>query len=153
MLYHLEHSSTFLVSCDIAVACSKLSCGQENLSKLLKLHSAIHCLFTVDMGCILNCFMLSLPCFPAFCCSAIPTSRYILVLLMSLFVSSRCMLEQFATYHREAKCLSSQASSVDVHSMGWRITDSGICSCTDSMWIDNAFSMSTLRLHAHWPYF
>ena len=26
-------------------------------------------------GCILNCFMLlSLPCFPIFCCSAIPTS-------------------------------------------------------------------------------
>jgi len=28
----------------------------------------------VGWGCILNCFMLlSLPCFPAFCCSAIPT--------------------------------------------------------------------------------
>ena len=32
----------------------------------------------VGWGCILNCYMLSsLPCFYAFCCSAIPTSCYI----------------------------------------------------------------------------
>jgi len=55
----------------------------------------------------------SLPCFYAFCWSAIPTSCYIFNVFYSsscLFFSSRCMLElKFAIYHRAAS-LSSQAS-------------------------------------------
>ena len=59
----------------------------------------------------------SLPCFYAFWWSAIPTSRYIfnvfLFLFMSLFISSRCMLElKFAIYCRAAS-LPSQASCAE----------------------------------------
>jgi len=45
---------------------------------------------------------------------------------------------KFAISHRAAKSLSSQASSVDVCNMGWRITDLGICSSTEPTWIDKA---------------
>jgi len=41
-------------------------------------------------------------------------------------------------------------SSVDLCSMGWRITDPGICSSTKSTWIDK---VSSSCLHAHQPYF
>ena len=55
----------------------------------------------------------SLPCFYAFCWSAIPTSCYIFNILYSCscpFFSSRCMLElKFAIYYRAAS-LPSQAS-------------------------------------------
>jgi len=37
-------------------------------------------------------------------------------------------------YHRAAS-LSSQAFLVDAWSMGWKITDPGICSSTESTWI------------------
>ena len=46
-----------------------------------------------------------------------------LFLFMSLFFSNRCMLElNYALFYRAAS-LSSQASSVDVCSIGWRIID------------------------------
>jgi len=55
----------------------------------------------------------SLPCFYAFCWSAIPTSCYILmffILVHVTFFGSRCMLElKFAIYYRAAS-LPSQAS-------------------------------------------
>ena len=56
----------------------------------------------------------SLPCFYAFCWSAIPTSCYIFnvsfILVHVTFLSSRCMLElKFAFYYRAAS-LPSQAS-------------------------------------------
>ena len=81
----------------------------------------------VGLGCTQNCFMLSsLPCFYAFCWSVIPTSRYIINVFILVHVtsfSSRCMLElKFAIYHRAASP-SSQASSVDVCSIDWRIID------------------------------
>jgi len=60
--------------------------------------------------CILNCFMLSsLPCFYRF---ADLLSRHLVIfnVFMSLFFSSRCMLElKFAIYYRAAS-LPSQAS-------------------------------------------
>ena len=41
----------------------------------------------VGWGCILNCFMLSsLPCFYAFCWSAIPTSCYIFILVSNIVI-------------------------------------------------------------------
>ena len=68
----------------------------------------------VGWSCVLNCFMLSsLPCFYAFCWSAIPTSSYIFNVFYSCschFFSSRCMLKlKFAIYYRAAS-LPSQAS-------------------------------------------
>ena len=67
----------------------------------------------VGWGCIPNCFVLSsLPCFYAFCWSAIPTSCYIFNVCYSCsrhFSCSKCMLElKFTIYHRAAS-LSSQA--------------------------------------------
>ena len=86
----------------------------------------------------------SLPCFYAFCWSAIPTSCYIFnVLFMSLFFSSRYMLEmKFAIYHRAAS-LPSQASSADVCSIGWRIIDqtrlSSNTPCTPTVFLIQQF--------------
>ena len=54
----------------------------------------------------------SLPCFYAFCWSAVPTSCYIFILVHVTFFSSRCMLElKFAVYYKAAS-LPSQASYV-----------------------------------------
>jgi len=47
----------------------------------------------------------------------------VFILVHVTFFSSRCMLElKFSIYHRAAS-LPSQASSVDVCSIGWRIID------------------------------
>jgi len=98
-----------------------------------------HCI-NLGWACIMNCFVL--PCFPVF---AVLLSLYLVTFLMlfslvcHFFLSSWCMLElKLAIYHRTAKSLSSQASFVDVYSMGWKITDLGIYSSTESMWIHKA---------------
>ena len=45
----------------------------------IQLHPIYLSILDIGWGCVPNCFMLSsLPCFPAFCWSAIPTSHYIL---------------------------------------------------------------------------
>ena len=69
------------------------------------------------------------PFFSAFCCYAIPKFHCILNVFSLVYVT----LMKFAIYHRAAKCLFSQASSVDECIMGWSITDPGICSNTGSM--------------------
>jgi len=57
------------------------------------------------------------------------------------------MLElKFAIYHRAAS-LSSQAFSVDVCSIGWRITDQALL----KHWVNNGWQR--LSLHAHQQYF
>ena len=61
------------------------------------------------------------------------------------FFSSRCMLElKFGIYHRAAS-LSSQASSVDVCSISWRIIDQA----PFKHWVNNGWQRLDLRLHAH----
>ena len=55
-----------------------------------------------NRGCILNCFVISLPCFPTFCNSALPEPHYIfnffLLLVVFLKVTIQCSSQDLPSY-------------------------------------------------------
>ena len=100
----------------------------------------------------------SLPCFCTFCCSAIPTSCYILnvfyYLFMSIFSSLSTCLSSSLPSHSSS--LSQAATDIIwtidsgisyTGSIDWRITDSRILSNTEStlLWMDDKASSPCLK--------
>ena len=89
----------------------------KSLAFLVAEHNSTLHIFNVERivgwGCILNCFMLSsLPCFLAFCWSAITTSCYIfnvfffLILSMSLFLATgACLSWSLPSITEQQVCL------------------------------------------------
>ena len=76
--------------------------------------------------------------------SAIPTSRYISILVHVTYFSSRCMHElKFANYHRTAS-LSSRAFSVYVCSICWRIINQTRLSSNTPCTCTNCISISAI---------
>ena len=91
----------------------------------------------------------SLPCFCTFCCSAIPTSCYILnafyYLFMSFFSSlSTCLRSGLPSHSSSLSQAANDIWTIDsgisyTGSFGWRITDPSILLNTEStlLWMDD----------------
>jgi len=102
----------------------------------------------------------SLPCFCTFCCSAFPTSCYILNVFYDLFMSFFSSLSTCLSSGLPSHSSSLSQAATDIHvwtidsgisytgSIGWRITDPRILLNTEStlLWMDDIASSPWLCL-------
>jgi len=125
---------SLLCNCNLFIQSGILVSCLLDISFNVKIH--------VGWGCIVNCFMLSsLPCFYAF--ADLLSIHLVTFLMFSVLFSCHFFKQQMHA------SLSSQASLVDVCSIGWRIIDqtrlSSNTPCTPAVFLKQSCIIITFR--------